>query len=89
MPWGSYKGKSVGRIIQFIYRYCGCHIAERIQIGNKEITYFGEPFATFEWDEKEIPHFTFSEKFKHFQKIQDDKKNEAINLEIMRQKGAY
>jgi hypothetical protein len=85
MPWSKYDGQSVGRIIQFIYRYAGLHIAERVQIGYREVTLSNNPFATFEW-EGDVPHFVFAAKYDYLNKIQANKKAEVIEMEEEKKK---
>ncbi len=41
-------GPSIGRVIHFIYHYCGLSISEHICIGQHTVTLYGKPFATFE-----------------------------------------
>lgn len=83
MPWSKYKHQCPGRVIQFIYRYCGLHIGEHVQIGHGDVTLYGEPFATYVWEEgeKNVPVFTFAPKFKEFQKIQEQRRAEVVEIE--------
>ncbi len=83
MSWGQYKGRSIGRVIQFIYRYSNVHIAEHVQIGDGEVTLHGKPFATYVWEEGDVPHFTFAPEYAFLQKVQDYKKAEVVERESM------
>jgi hypothetical protein len=58
--WSYYKGRSCGRIIHAIDMYCGLRIAEEIQIGNGTITLYGKPFATYTWEDEDIPNIIFT-----------------------------
>lgn len=64
-----YKGKCVGRIIDFIREYCGCHISDHIII-DAEFSYIelhGQLFAIYIWiGDTDIPKFKFFGKFVHF-----------------------
>lgn len=58
------RGKSIGRVLHFLYHYCGFNIAEHAIIGNGKVYYPGEHpdnvIATYEWlSDTDIPHFTF------------------------------
>lgn len=55
-----YRGRRLGRILHFLYHYCGFDVAERAQVGQNEITYQGKRIATFEFlSDTDIPYFTF------------------------------
>lgn len=54
------RGKSLGRILHFIYYYAGFDVMENCTVGNGEVHYHGEKIATFEWlSDLDIPHFKF------------------------------
>lgn len=68
--WNHYEGRAIGKIINFLYHYCGLNIAENCTIGNHEIEYHGKVIATVSWEEFEydgkkidIPVFDFEDKF--------------------------
>jgi len=58
-PWSSYGGRSIGRILHFLYYYVGLPTAERVTIFGGRITDEGYPVATLTW-EGDIPRFAFS-----------------------------
>ena len=59
-PYRSYKGQSMGRVLHFIYHYCGLHIAERVVVGGGKLYYPKEPdvFATYTMV-GDVPIFNF------------------------------
>ena len=71
--WPCTKGElTLGTVIHFIYIYGSFHLAESCQVGENEVTYYGEKVATFEMSEKyKIPVFTFVEKYKIMSDNQD------------------
>ena len=81
--WNQYPAGSFGRIIHFLYEYCGLNVAEQSTIG-KEVYYGGIKIADVEQKmieiedyKTEIPIFKFygpnaeyyEKKQKHYQKI--------------------
>ncbi len=78
MSWYSkYKGRSIGRILHFLYHYTNVDIAGRATISNGTILYCGEVIATYEWEgETDMPVFKFANDF--FNKNQESRKEEAI-----------
>jgi len=61
-PYSNYKGRSVGRIVHYIYLYCGINIGEYCQIGDGTVLYGGKTIATFTWENEgddSVPNFTF------------------------------
>lgn len=68
--WRKYPAKSAGRVIQFIYRYCGLHLAERVQVGDSQVTYNGRLFAKFTWKDNR-PVFEFVDDL--YNKLQNEK----------------
>ncbi len=88
MPWSKYKGKSIGRVIQFIYRYAGVYIAERVIFHTYprdgepgEITLWGRPFANYVWEESDVPVFQFHEEYNWLNKVQEQKREEVTLME--------
>ena len=56
----SYRGRTLGRVLHFIYHYCGPVVAENCQVGAGEVTYYGNKIAEFIWlSDTDIPHFKF------------------------------
>ena len=90
-----YKEYSIGRMLHFIYHYCGLQYAENVVVGDKFITYYNKDFAKIEWKEIDfhnqkviIPVFEFliNEK-EYFMEKQIQKQNIAIiTLEEMKDK---
>ncbi len=55
-----YRGDNIGRVLHFLYHYCGFDVAEMATIGNDQVTYHGEVIATFKFlGDTDVPHFTF------------------------------
>ncbi len=55
-----YRGDSIGRVLHFLYHYCGFDVAEMATIGDDKVTYHGEVIATFKFlGDTDIPFFTF------------------------------
>jgi hypothetical protein len=79
MSWHrQYRGHSVGRVLHFLYYYCGFDVAEIATVGwepqGKEpgeplgyILYRGKRIATFRWinEKDDIPVFTFLTNLSH------------------------
>lgn len=64
----SYRGRCVGRIIHFIYHYCGLHISEQFTVGGTPgeeekgftaVSLYGFPFAKITWGYWDVPRFEF------------------------------
>ncbi len=62
MSWHrQYRGKGIGRILHFVYHYCGFDVAEVATIDCDSVTYHGEVIATFKFlSDTDIPFFTFN-----------------------------
>jgi hypothetical protein len=61
-----YRGDNIGRVLHFLYHYCGFDVAENATIGNDKVTYHGEVIATFKFlSDTDIPHFTFNPIFSY------------------------
>lgn len=62
-----YRGRSVGRVLHFLYHYCGFDVAEMATIGTEEVVYHGKQIATFKWinERDDIPVFTFLPHLSH------------------------
>lgn len=44
-----YTGKTAGRVLHFIYHYCGYDASERAQVSDNKVFIFNRPIATFKW----------------------------------------
>lgn len=56
----SYRGQSIGRVLHFLYHYCGFDVAEMAAIGETMVHYHGDVIATYEFlSDTDIPHFKF------------------------------
>lgn len=54
------RGHSIGRVLHFLYHYCGFDVAEHAQIGASKVIYHGKTIATYEFlSDTDIPYFTF------------------------------
>jgi hypothetical protein len=89
MSWYSqYRGKSCGRILHYIYCYCGLTHAEEIMVGVDSLEYCGTLFATFKWvrDEAfdlEYPVFSFKKQV--YNEEQDEKKIPVVREDLIRE----
>lgn len=75
--YNHYTGRSVGRILHFIYYICGLRYAEQVCVSEDKLTYYDKPFAECTWDDNNVPTFKFigeySDEFnKHQQMLKDD-----------------
>lgn len=57
-PWAHYGGRCPGRVLHFLYYYCGLALAERAIVFEGRITDGPMTLGTFEWEGDE-PRFTF------------------------------
>lgn len=64
--YSQYSAKSIGRILHFLYVYCGLHVAESVTVGEQEIIYNNQKIADVQWKtlrvygfDVEIPVFIF------------------------------
>lgn len=82
------RGQSIGRVLHFLYHYCGFDVAEHAQIGQGKVHYHGGIIATYEFlSDTDIPHFKFvshphlhrgEEMVEYWEKAQREKIFEAI-----------
>ena len=77
MAYGEYKGRCVGRLLHFLYRYN--HNADVAIFHDPKhdpmITLWNKPFANYTWDgDTDVPTFTFLGDFKHFAAVQEREK---------------
>lgn len=91
--YSKYEGKSIGKMMHFLYHYCGVNVASQAMFDRGDrITLYGRDFASAVWNEEvitiggiypsikiDIPTFTFTEEFKTYQSNQIYKKAEAID----------
>lgn len=45
----SYRDNSVGRVLHYLYHYLGLHVADSVQVSNKQVTYHGKVIADIDW----------------------------------------
>ncbi len=79
-----YIGRSFGRMIEFLDRYCGGWRAHECTFENDgSITFKKEPFISkVEWDDFDAPTFHFEGKGKDcFERNQTDQHQEMLDLE--------
>jgi hypothetical protein len=56
--YGTYTGRSVGRIIHFLYDIYKLHNADRYTIGSGEVMYARDLVATYSWlEDTDVPIF--------------------------------
>lgn len=78
-PYRSYKEKSIGRLLHFLYYYLPFYMVEQVTLGGGSVNFWGESIATYRWEENNIPHFTFyGEHRESYTDLQKSKKTEAI-----------
>ena len=72
MPYSKYKGRCIGVVLQQLYSIgVPLHIVEDVVFHNgSSITYFEKPFASYIWDEEDIPHFQFKNEYEVFQRLE-------------------
>lgn len=57
------RGRSIGRVIHFLYWYCGFNTAEYAKVGQDTVTMYGEVIATYFFlSDTDIPLFQFKGK---------------------------
>lgn len=83
MSFWRYRGRCTGRIIHFLYHYCGLDVAEQATIGASDVTYCGQRIATFTWHASfglaDVPVFAFEgEHADRWAERQTEKQEEAI-----------
>jgi hypothetical protein len=86
-PYSCYHGKSIGRILHWIYNICGLNNAELVTVGDGEIKLGNELFATYVWERPcgvDVPRFVFTDKSvsKHYAIIHDRMLPSEIVLEL-------
>jgi hypothetical protein len=61
MSWHrQYRGKSVGRVLHFLYHYCGFNVEEYAEVGENTVSMYGKQIATYDFlSDTDIPHFEF------------------------------
>lgn len=88
MFWSQYKGRSFGRLLNYIDKYCGLYLAERVCYGSTNdewpITFNGKPFAKVTYDENEVPNFVFALEYEQYEKRQELLKDEMVMTEKAR-----
>jgi len=92
--YSNYHGKCIGRILHFLYHYCGSNVASNVTIGETEIKLDNEPFAMYKWHDSiglaDVPVFEFLSinnfennecalsDVRYLYKVQIEKRDEAI-----------
>ncbi len=62
----SHRGRSIGRVLHFLYYYCGFGVAEKATVGQNKVVYHGKTIATYEFlSDTDIPYFTFLPNLSH------------------------
>lgn len=62
MSYGEYvgTGRSLGASLYYLCKIgIPLRIVEEVRFGPDGISYYGQPFATIAWDDKDRPTFTF------------------------------
>ncbi len=88
MAFGQYRGRTIGRVMHFLYEY-DMRSDECIFHGEAEnpmITLDGKPYANYTWDEDtDVPTFTFFKEFGYLEKSQNYKKPYILEVEKKRE----
>lgn len=59
--YSQYRGRSCGRILAYLEKYCGLRVAEEATVHGDKVTWWGETIATYTWDENsDIATFVFN-----------------------------
>lgn len=59
-PYRSFRTPCLGRILHFLYYYCGSRVAESVEVHSDAIWYMSEKIATYEvLPDTDIYHFNF------------------------------
>jgi len=59
--YSRYKGRGCGRILGYLEKYCGLHVAEEAIVYDNKVTYWGETIATYTWDgDSDVATFIFN-----------------------------
>lgn len=94
--WNSqYQGQSIGKILHFLYYYCGFDVAELCTVG-KEVKYHGKTIASkITWEvekvtlsngdviEVDVPVFTFTDTSYIEQQNSENKKKALDDLNVV------
>lgn len=85
--YSRYKGRSMGRLLHFLYYYCPLRIVEVVQFetgtpgddSTGEMSLYGKPFLNYKFDENDYPTFTFvGEYAADYAAAQTRRRDEAI-----------
>jgi len=74
-PYAGCQGQSIGRVLHFLYHYCGLLVAEYAEIGDREVKYNGKKIAFF-YFRGDVPIFEFVNP--DYNEVQSFKRDEAI-----------
>lgn len=62
-----YRGRCIGRVLHFLYYYCGYDVSTHATIGESKVNYHGQVIATYEYlGDTDIPYFTFKAPNSHY-----------------------
>lgn len=62
MWYSQYRGKSIGRILEWLENICGYNVSSRITVGGGEVHLYNKQIASYEWRTNgnyDYPVFTF------------------------------
>ena len=81
----NYRGRCIGRLNLFLKEY-GVD-AYNVSYSDGEMKLYGRKLGTYTFEEnfglKDVPYFTFTEEFKHCNSIQDTKKNQIVEDDLL------
>jgi len=71
--YGQYTGRSLGRVIHFLYDVYGCIRADSFTVGDGVVKWGRDIIATYVWiDDTDIPRFTFHSGYRSYDKKQEE-----------------
>lgn len=85
MAYGEYRGRSIGRLLRFLYEYS--HLADGWVFGNNNniLSHNGpnpEVVATYEWDgDSDTPTFKFTQEYEYLNSQQNNYKSIILDRE--------
>jgi hypothetical protein len=64
--YSGYKGRSCGKILGYLEKYCGLRVAEEATVYSDKVVWWGENIATYTWDgDSDVATFVFNENLKY------------------------
>jgi len=71
--YSQYTGRSIGRLMHFLYDIYHMTHADSYKLGDGNVTYGNDVIATYTWlDDTDVPRFTFSDSNSYLNKKQEE-----------------